>query len=58
MKDKITLLNAVPKNETAAEFEQLKRNMSLVAKLKKAAYDAYAKEGFTPEQALELCKVL
>ena len=61
--DKITLLDTGGKNETAAAFEKLKRelpviveNMVVVAKLKKAAYDAYIEYGFTPEQALELCK--
>lgn len=51
------------KDELKGALEVLKRGMSdqieginLMAKLRKAKYDAHIKEGFTPEQALEICK--
>lgn len=33
-----------------------KENAALLAEYRKIDYDAYIKQGFTPEQALELCK--
>ena len=53
----------IKKDEVKAAFEKLVRDMpvtikhiALMAQLRKAAYDACLKEGFTPEQALELSK--
>ena len=52
----------VAPNEIRALIGELKRDMDaqielvgLVAKLKRATYDAYIAEGFTPGQALTLC---
>jgi len=63
--DKIKLLNISGKNEDLAAIENLKRNFPAVvehvkifAKMRKASYDAHIKEGFTKDQALELCKKL
>ncbi len=51
-----------PKNEIEQVGESLRRNMAIlienqatVAKLRRAAYLAYVKEGFTAEEALTLC---
>lgn len=50
-------------NEFKAGIEQLKRNqpefiemIGIVAGLKFQAFSQYVAAGFTPEQALELCK--
>lgn len=50
-------------NEFKAGIEQLKRNepdlvemIGIVAGLKFQAFSRYVSAGFTPEQALELCK--
>ena len=50
-------------NEIIACTENLKRNIAnfsdhakVIAKIRKNSYDAHIKEGFTPDQALELCK--
>lgn len=65
MKDKITLLETGKKNELFAAIEELKRNLPeitkqvlIIAEIRKANYDAHIEKGFTPEQALELCKTL
>ena len=34
----------------------LLNNAKLIAKMKKAQFDAYVGEGFTREQAIQLCK--
>lgn len=34
------------------------KEFALMARLQKAKYDALVAEGFTPEQAIELCKKL
>jgi len=51
------------KDKTKGALEAFRRDMDshiqaikLVAQLRKAKYDAHIKEGFTPEQALEICK--
>ena len=67
MNEKPTPINV--SQEAASQFqleqgvEQTKRNMPLIleyitlqAKQRRAKYRALVKEGFTPEQALELCK--
>lgn len=39
-------------------IEQAIKEFNLIARLTKAKYDALVAEGFTPEQAIELCKRL
>jgi len=53
------------KNDLKANLEILKRSMpelkehiKLTAEMRKASYDSHIETGFTPEQALELCKQL
>lgn len=62
-KDKIKLLNTNNKNEMRAELEKMKRDLpefieytSVLAKIRKASFDALVEQGFTEPQALELCK--
>lgn len=50
-------------DETKALLEVVKRGLDsqielvgLIAKIRRAKYDAHIAEGFTPEQALEICK--
>ena len=40
------------------EMPNILENMALIANLTKAKYDSLVKEGFTPTQAIELCKKL
>lgn len=61
--DKSSVINFPNNDELKASNEALKRNMPalieysvIVASLRKAAYENYIKEGFTPEQALYLCQ--
>lgn len=42
--------------EAIDALENLVKHSAAIAHTKKAFYDAYIAEGFTPEQALELCK--
>ena len=63
MDKKVKLVNFVKGTELDALFEQAKREMpqyleraKLIAKVRKANYDASITAGFTPEQALFLCK--
>ena len=61
--DKIKSVDFGEKDELKASLEALKRNTEamieyacLMAKIRRKAYLAYVGEGFTEEQALELCK--
>lgn len=61
-KPKVVSLEQQP-DKLAAAIEQLRRGVpnmiehaALVAKIKRAYYDNLISEGFTNEQALELCK--
>lgn len=52
-----------PADPAKANLEKLRRDLptilaslAIVAQVHKAAYDAHIKAGFTPEQALVLCK--
>lgn len=51
-KDKDLAIMQLMRRELPAHAEKTK----LFAQYKKISFDAYVKEGFTPEQALELCK--
>lgn len=58
----ITGLKATP-NSAKATLDQIKRTMPellelivIAAEIRKVKYDAHIKQGFTPEQALILCK--
>jgi hypothetical protein len=42
----------------ADSFCQLAERASDIAYARRELYEAYLLEGFTPEQALELCKIL
>lgn len=59
----VTALPQVDADDLRANVEKMKRNFETMAeaqgvlmKLRKAAYDAAIDEGFTPDQALDLCK--
>lgn len=61
--EKIVELTNLNKDELKASIEMLKRNMDTwldwgkqLARIRRAHYDAYILEGFTPEQALILCQ--
>ena len=63
MKDKISLPTPSDRVMQNAFLEDLIQNMDnhvkyayTIAKMKKISYDAYIKEGFSPEQAIILCK--
>ena len=63
MNDKIRILNTKDKDKMRTSIEIMKRQLpmfiehtTLIAKIRKAGYDAYIREDFSPDQALELCK--
>ena len=56
------LLKFDKENKVKSSLSEMKRNLPdileysiIIAKIRKANYDAYIKEGFTKQQALELC---
>ncbi len=62
---KIAALPQVEQDKLAASIAMLRRNMTMIiehqallAQIRKASYDLHVKQGFTPAQALELCKGL
>ena len=62
MNDSVQPVATIPKDDMRAEIEKMKRAVpilmeyaELIAQIRKAGYDAYIKQGFTPEQALQLC---
>lgn len=61
-KDNLTPINGGgnknPMHEIIDQMPQMIANMTLVAQLTRAKYDALIVEGFTPEQALELSKTI
>jgi len=59
------VLNFDKPDEMKAAVEQLKRSLPMmvehariVAQMRWASFQAHLDQGFTPEQALELCKTL
>lgn len=63
MSNKVKLLPNNDKDEMVAACEAMKRQLPVmieyaatIAKLRKAYFDAHLAEGFSAEQALELCK--
>jgi len=62
MSNNITAIPGVEQDKNIAMLENLKRNMEaiietnkLIAKIRRASYEAYVSAGFTPDQALQLC---
>ena len=65
MTDKIQIVDFDNKSKMGAAIEGLRRelpeiirNIEIIAEIRKASYDAHIKKGFTPEQALDLCKTI
>ena len=63
MNEKISLFNPATKGVLQASLDEMRRNLpimmeyqALLAEMRKASFDAHVDHGFTPEQALELCK--
>jgi hypothetical protein len=63
MSDNITEIPNIERNNSVAQLEQFKRNLpallelaEYIAKVRYANYTQLIKAGFTPEQALVLCK--
>lgn len=61
--DKLTIASFGDRDQLKADLEKLKRQMpelieyaAIRAGLMKASFDGLVGAGFTPEQALELCK--
>ena len=64
-KKDIVKLPQLEKDQQIGDLESLKRVLVLmgdyivdIAQYRRKAYQAYITEGFTPEQALELCKTV
>ena len=58
----VSVLPNVEKDKLAAAVEQFRRNAELLiehhaimARVRRGAYEAYLNQGFTADQALELC---
>lgn len=65
MNDKPTVVTLEPKNDMQAASDALRRqlpilldNLPMIAQLRRASYLAHVAVGFTPAEALELCRVL
>jgi len=65
MADNITPIDLGLKDDLKGALESLKRDLdtfteysAMVAKIRRASYNAHIKEGFTEEQALVLCRSL
>ncbi len=63
MNDNVTAIPIIEQDKNVAMLENLKRNLEtiietnqLIAKIRRASYLAYIEQGFTPEQALQLCR--
>ncbi len=63
MKQKIKQVKFGENKEFAAAIANMKRELSLmvehaciIAEIRKASYDAHIEQGFSKEEALELCK--
>ena len=64
-RSKLVLLEGLMEpDEMRIAMDSLKRNLaefkefqSIIAEIRMASYNAHIAQGFTPEQALELCKV-
>ena len=63
MKDKPTVVPFTPPDEMRGMLENLKRTLpiwkeqaAVLAEIRKASYDAHIAQGFTPEQAIDLCR--
>lgn len=59
----ITEIPNAEKDKMRAQLEALRRNaeylieyQAIVASIRRKAFQAYVREGFTEQQALELCK--
>ena len=59
----IKSINLGDKDKMRAAVEEMKRSLptwiehaELTAKIRRASYEAHIAQGFTPEQALELCR--
>jgi hypothetical protein len=62
---KVVSIAGVQQDKLAAQVAELRgllpariEYQRIMARLQRSAFDAYLAEGFTPEQALELCKAL
>jgi len=65
MQNKFTVIPTAGRDEMRATLEQMKRQLPVfleytqtLAKIRKTAFDAHVAEGFSEDQALELCKTL
>jgi hypothetical protein len=63
MNDNVTAIPTVEQDKNIAQLETLKRNLDtiietnkVIAKIRRESFLAYIAQGFTTEQALQLCK--